>query len=293
MNRFIALLRFRLYILENSDLIMAGKTGASTALRRIVQLGLCAALVLSCGGKKSLDGLDGDGLIIEEPGAENPLDNPSDSAEGSSGNAGESSDGQIIGPSDPPYGVEVVFPSGLHLAGLGLVPELTAAYPSISSGLFPFATERGKHYVAVQYFIAVADLSTAQRDRQVAKNFKLNEYVRIPERNGDDFIYVDPQMTQHAQELRDAWGGPLVLTSSYRSPEYNAAIGGATFSRHMYGDAVDIRADSEAMAWDLYNLAKFLGVSYLETPERTIINRNTPWIHLDDRGWPLNTSATR
>lgn len=263
---------------------------------RLVPLALCALLALGCGGKKSLDVLDGDGLIIEEPGAENPVENLPDSVGESPETAGESSDGaenQDIGPSDPPYNEEVVFPSGLRLAGLGLVPDLTAAYPNISSGLFPFANERSKHYTAVQYFIEVADLSTARRQQQVAKNFKLNEYVRIPERNGDGFIYIDPQMTQHAQELRDAWGGPLVLTSSYRSPEYNAAIGGATFSRHMYGDAVDIRADSETMAWDLYNLAKFLDMSYLDTADRTIVGRSTPWIHIDDRGWPLNTSATR
>ena len=47
------------------------------------------------------------------------------------------------------------------------------------------------------------------------------------------------------------------------------------------------------MALNLYNLAKFIDVSYLDSPEQTILCRSTPWIHIDDRGWPLNTSATR
>ena len=28
-------------------------------------------------------------------------------------------------------------------------------------------------------------------------------------------------------------------------------------------------------------------------PENTIFGRHTPWLHIDDRGWPLNTPDTR
>lgn len=34
---------------------------------------------------------------------------------------------------------------------------------------------------------------------------------------------------------------PLVIISGYRTPAHNAAVGGAKASRHMTGDAVDIR----------------------------------------------------
>ena len=40
--------------------------------------------------------------------------------------------------------------------------------------------------------------------------------------------------------LREAWGGPVVVNSGYRSPALNAAVGGAPRSRHMYGEAADI-----------------------------------------------------
>jgi uncharacterized protein YcbK (DUF882 family) len=42
------------------------------------------------------------------------------------------------------------------------------------------------------------------------------------------------------EELRVKWGKPITITSGYRCPTHNAAIGGASRSRHMVGDAVDI-----------------------------------------------------
>ena len=208
---------------------------------------------------------------------------------GEEGGSGE----VVIGPADPPYGPEVTFPSGLHLSGLVQDPGLTRTYPDPASGRFPFGRERRKHYAPVGYFIDVPALPADLRRMRVSENFKLEEYVRIPERNRDLRIYIDAQIAFHAQELRYAWGGPLILTSTFRSPRYNHAIGGAMFSRHMYGDAVDIRTTSTSMAQDLYNLARYLDVSYLEPADLTIAGRSTPWIHIDDRGWPVNSPATR
>ena len=205
--------------------------------------------------------------------------------------AGESR--PVIGPSDPPYSDRVIFPSGLRLEGLAGDPSLTESYPDEEGDLFPFGSERRVHYRPVEFFIDVESLSEALRQQRVSENFKLVEYVRIPERNGDLSIYIDPEIAFYAQELRYAWGGPLVLSSTFRSPEYNAEIGGALFSRHMYGDAVDIRAPSQQAAQDLFNLAKFLGVSYLEPASLTIEDRANPWIHIDTRGWPLNTPESR
>lgn len=40
---------------------------------------------------------------------------------------------------------------------------------------------------------------------------------------------------------RTAYGGPRIINSAYRNPVHNAAIGGAPQSRHMFGDAADLR----------------------------------------------------
>jgi zinc D-Ala-D-Ala carboxypeptidase len=45
-------------------------------------------------------------------------------------------------------------------------------------------------------------------------------------------------------KLRLAMGHPLILTSGYRSPAHNKAVGGAKASYHMRGVAFDVRMDN-------------------------------------------------
>lgn len=42
------------------------------------------------------------------------------------------------------------------------------------------------------------------------------------------------------EKLRAIIGKPIPIVSGYRTPEYNARVGGAKQSRHMYNDAADI-----------------------------------------------------
>lgn len=48
---------------------------------------------------------------------------------------------------------------------------------------------------------------------------------------------------------------PLHINSWYRSQAVNARVGGAKYSRHQYGDAVDLRSDYFAPR-KIYNLAE-------------------------------------
>ena len=45
------------------------------------------------------------------------------------------------------------------------------------------------------------------------------------------------------QPLRDAFGCPIYVSSGYRSPELNKAIGGSLRSQHIQGRALDLDAD--------------------------------------------------
>lgn len=56
--------------------------------------------------------------------------------------------------------------------------------------------------------------------------------------------------------IREAWGQPLIVTSGYRSPQLNAAVGGVPTSAHMDGCAVDITlcSWSARKISELYNL---------------------------------------
>lgn len=51
-------------------------------------------------------------------------------------------------------------------------------------------------------------------------------------------------LAEHCFEpLRDYFGVPIAVTSFYRSPELNSAIGGSKSSQHCKGEAMDIDAD--------------------------------------------------
>lgn len=47
-----------------------------------------------------------------------------------------------------------------------------------------------------------------------------------------------------AQRARDRLGYPLIITSWYRPPHINRAVGGAPYSRHLVGDAIDFVCES-------------------------------------------------
>ena len=87
---------------------------------------------------------------------------------------------------------------------------------------------------------------------KLSKNLSLAEVVKstTAKRLGIDNTpddWVKENLRQVAinvfQPLRDAFGCPIYVSSGYRSPELNRAIGGSTRSQHMEGRALDLDAD--------------------------------------------------
>jgi hypothetical protein len=79
------------------------------------------------------------------------------------------------------------------------------------------------------------------------------------------------------QPLRDKYGKSINITSGYRSPKLNKAIGGSSTSSHCFGQAADIQVDKKdyLRVWELLK----------ELPTDQIIwefgNDSAPnWIHL-------------
>lgn len=61
---------------------------------------------------------------------------------------------------------------------------------------------------------------------------------------GTGSILINEDALDKLQALRDHLNKPIVLTSAYRSPAHNKAVGGAKKSKHMEGIAFDVRMDN-------------------------------------------------
>ena len=51
---------------------------------------------------------------------------------------------------------------------------------------------------------------------------------------------IDSKLVEYLQKIRDYFKAPVTINSAYRCEKHNAAIGGASQSKHKYGQAADI-----------------------------------------------------
>lgn len=78
--------------------------------------------------------------------------------------------------------------------------------------------------------------------------------------------------------LREAYGKPIVVSSGYRSPKLNKAVGGAAKSQHVTGQAADIHTLSDIPA---DNKKLFDLIQKLKLPFDQLINEyNFNWVHV-------------
>jgi len=121
---------------------------------------------------------------------------------------------------------------------------------------------------------------------QVTKNFNVAEmeyYDKVPAHLLDNA----KEVLTNLQVLRDACGKSITIMSGYRSPQRNAAIGGATKSQHMEGNACDIKVkdtDPKEVAALIEKLIKEgkMKQGGLGTYPRASISEG--WVHYDTRG---------
>lgn len=78
--------------------------------------------------------------------------------------------------------------------------------------------------------------------------------------------------------LREAYGRPIYVSSGYRCPKLNKAVGGAASSQHMLGQAADIRTkeDTPEENKKLFDLIVKLGLPF----DQLINEYNYDWVHV-------------
>ena len=121
---------------------------------------------------------------------------------------------------------------------------------------------------------------------RLSKNFTLSEVTRsnTARRLGIDNVPKNHHLksmqrliTNLIQPMRDALG-PIRITSGYRSPELNRAIGGSKKSQHSKAEAVDIQFWSEGeMKNDvIYDWVLKSGIEF----DQMINEFDFAWIHI-------------
>lgn len=75
-------------------------------------------------------------------------------------------------------------------------------------------------------------------NKALSKNFKVKEFACT---DGSDPIFIDLELVNILQKVRSHFGKAVTITSAYRTPTKNKAVGGTTYSQHLYGKAADIK----------------------------------------------------
>lgn len=68
-------------------------------------------------------------------------------------------------------------------------------------------------------------------------NFQVKEFAC---HDGSDVLYVDSELIEKLQVIRDYFAAPVTINSGYRTSKYNTEIGGVENSQHLLGKAADI-----------------------------------------------------
>lgn len=95
-----------------------------------------------------------------------------------------------------------------------------------------------------------------------------------------------PEIRAHLKELidnllnpiREAWGGPVLVTSGYRCPELNTKVGGVKTSAHMRGYAADLIPGNGQRAKFIKFVQEFLKNGKI--PFDQCINEYNRWCHV-------------
>lgn len=115
--------------------------------------------------------------------------------------------------------------------------------------------------------------TTEQNNVQVGPHFRVKEFAC---KDGSTITFIDDYMVTILEILRKELGNkPIIITSGYRTPTHNAKVGGAKYSYHMRGMAVDIKVNgvsTKKVAKALDKLVEGCGIIVYES-----------WVHFDTR----------
>ena len=121
---------------------------------------------------------------------------------------------------------------------------------------------------------------------QLTEHFTLSEFVRSETATNRHIDNTPtPEVIDNLRALcrnvlepaRVAFGAPIYITSGYRCPALNKAVGGKPTSQHLRGEAADLQVRGVENLRKLYNVIKSRGMF-----DQLLFESNgaTKWIHV-------------
>ena len=124
----------------------------------------------------------------------------------------------------------------------------------------------------------------------LSKNFKLEEFTAsstatknyISNYPGDaELANLQALCEKILQPIRNFYQKPIKITSGYRCPELNKAVGGSPTSQHLRGEAADIVCENNRGLWNL--ICQMVRQGEI-TVGQLINEKNLSWIHISVPG---------
>ena len=116
-------------------------------------------------------------------------------------------------------------------------------------------------------------INDTEGNNQLTKHFKVKEFAC---KDGSPIVFIDDYLYTILDILRNELGKPVIITSGYRTPEWNKKCNGAKYSYHMRGMAADIRVNGISAK----EIAKKLNEI---VPDNCGIIVYNGWVHFDVR----------
>lgn len=113
---------------------------------------------------------------------------------------------------------------------------------------------------------------------QLSKNFKSTEF----DCNGKGCCsktLIDPKLVEFLQKIRDHFGKPVKISSSYRCKIHNPKVGGVKTSKHIEGMAADIKVEGVKPS-EVAKYAESIGVKGIGLYET---DKDGHFVHIDTR----------
>ena len=109
---------------------------------------------------------------------------------------------------------------------------------------------------------------------QLSPNFESTEFDCKCKNKTCTTTEIDPKLVEYLQKIRDYFGKAVTINSAYRCDKHNKSIGGASQSKHKFGQAADIKV-SGIKPLKVAQYAEFIGIKG--------IGQYSNFVHIDTR----------